>query len=70
MTGLAGQRLVLGLLKKFVIADSLALVAAQRHDAAQVEGAGWTWLLVYAYAFQIYFDFSGYTTWRLAWVGW
>ena len=23
--------------------------------------AGWTWLLVYAYALQIFFDFSGYT---------
>jgi D-alanyl-lipoteichoic acid acyltransferase DltB (MBOAT superfamily) len=59
--GLAAQRLGLGLLKKFVIADGLALVALNAGNAAQVQGAGWTWLLLYAYALQIYFDFSGYT---------
>ncbi len=59
--GLAGQRLALGLLKKFVIADGLALFALNASNAAQTTSAGWTWLLVYAYALQIYFDFSGYT---------
>ncbi len=59
--GLAGQRLALGLFKKFVIADTLATFALNGGNAAQVNGAGWTWLLVYAYALQIYFDFSGYT---------
>ena len=57
----AGQRLALGLLKKFVVADGLALVALNASSAAQVQGAGWAWLLLYAYALQIYFDFSGYT---------
>ena len=59
--GLAGQRLALGLFKKFVVADGLALFALNAANAPQVQGAGWTWLLVYAYALQIYFDFSGYT---------
>jgi alginate O-acetyltransferase complex protein AlgI len=56
-----GQRLALGLFKKFALADSLALVALNSQNAAQIHGAGWTWLVVYAYALQIYFDFSGYT---------
>jgi D-alanyl-lipoteichoic acid acyltransferase DltB (MBOAT superfamily) len=29
--------------------------------ATQVRTTGWMWILLYAYAFQIYFDFSGYT---------
>lgn len=56
-----GQRLALGLLKKFVLADSLALVALSPLNAAQVQSNGWLWALVYAYAFMIYLDFSGYT---------
>ncbi len=55
------QRLTLGLLKKFVVADGLALVALNATNAAQLSGAGWTWVLLYAYSLQIYFDFSGYT---------
>jgi D-alanyl-lipoteichoic acid acyltransferase DltB (MBOAT superfamily) len=60
-TLLAGQRIVLGLFKKFVIADALALIALNDALAAQVRTAGWMWIVVYAYTFQIYFDFSGYT---------
>ena len=59
--GLAGQRLALGLLKKFVVADGLALFALNATNATQLSSAGWAWLLLYAYALQIYFDFSGYT---------
>ncbi len=57
----SAQRLTLGLLKKFVIADGLALVALNAANATQVSQAGWAWVLVYAYTLQIYFDFSGYT---------
>ena len=57
----AGQRLLLGLFKKFVIADALALVALNDTNATQVTSTFWMWVIVYAYAFQIYFDFSGYT---------
>ena len=60
-TLLAGQRIVVGLFKKFVIADTLALVALNDSLAAQVHTPGWMWFHLYAYAFQIYFDFSGYT---------
>ena len=60
-TLLAGQRLVLGLFKKFVVADTLALIALNDALATQVRTTGWMWIILYAYAFQIYFDFSGYT---------
>jgi len=58
---LAGQRLVTGLVKKFVLADALALIALNAQNAAQVQGAGWAWLLAVAYSLMIFFDFSGYT---------
>jgi D-alanyl-lipoteichoic acid acyltransferase DltB (MBOAT superfamily) len=57
----AGQRLLLGLFKKFVIADTLALIALNDTNATQVTSTFWMWIIVYAYAFQIYFDFGGYT---------
>lgn len=60
-TLLAGQRIVLGLFKKFVIADALALIALNDALAIQARTTGWMWIHLYAYAFQIYFDFSGYT---------
>jgi D-alanyl-lipoteichoic acid acyltransferase DltB (MBOAT superfamily) len=57
----AGQRIIIGLFKKFVIADALALIALNDALVAQVHATGWMWLHLYAYTFQIYFDFSGYT---------
>ncbi len=57
----AGQRLAIGLFKKFVIADALALIALNDALALQVRSTFWMWVVTYAYAFQIYFDFSGYT---------
>jgi D-alanyl-lipoteichoic acid acyltransferase DltB (MBOAT superfamily) len=59
--GMAGQRIVIGLFKKFVIADSLALFALNATNATQVEDWAWAWILLYAFSLQIYFDFSGYT---------
>lgn len=55
------QRLVIGLFKKFVLADTLALISLNGANAAQVESTGWLWLLLVAYSLQIYFDFAGYT---------
>lgn len=53
--------IVIGLLKKVVFADNLAALA----DPVFEEPGGFdrwmTLLAVYAFAFQIYFDFSGYT---------
>lgn len=60
--GEAARRLLLGLFSKFVIADTLAMVALNGSNAGQAQSTGWLWLLVYAYTLQIYFDFSGYTS--------
>ena len=59
--GESGRRLVTGVAKKFILADLLAMVALNGVNAMQVTTTGWTWVLLYAYAFQILFDFSGYT---------
>jgi D-alanyl-lipoteichoic acid acyltransferase DltB (MBOAT superfamily) len=54
-------RIIIGLLKKFVAADTLALIALDADRAAQATSTGGLWLLVYAYAFRLFFDFSGYS---------
>ncbi len=59
--GSAGKRLAVGMFKKFAVADGLALIALNATNAYQVRQAGWGWIVLYAYAFQILFDFSGYT---------
>lgn len=59
--GEGARRLVIGLFKKFVVADCLALIALNSTNAAQLQSTGWTWVMLYAYSLQIYFDFSGYT---------
>ena len=58
---IAGQRIAIGLFKKFVVADMLALIALNDSLATQVHSTAWMWIHLYAYTFQIYFDFSGYT---------
>lgn len=57
----AGERLSLGLLKKFVLADTLALIALSDHNVWELRSSLWSWGVLYAYAWQIYWDFSGYT---------
>ncbi len=57
----AGQRLVIGLFRKFVLADALALFALNAQNAPQTSSTLWMWVLLYAYAFRLYFDFAGYT---------
>ncbi len=56
-----GQRVIVGLFKKFALADALALIALNAQNAFQVNSAFWAWVILYAYALRIYFDFSGYT---------
>jgi alginate O-acetyltransferase complex protein AlgI len=56
-----GWRLMWGIFKKFAVADTLALIALNGVNAGQINTTGWMWMLLYAYAFRIYFDFSGYT---------
>lgn len=57
----AGRRITMGLFKKFVVADSLALVALSTQTAEDARSMGAAWLIAYLYAFQIFYDFSGYT---------
>jgi len=54
-------RILIGIFKKFVLADSLALVALNAQNASQVHSTFWAWFILYAYALRIYLDFSGYT---------
>jgi len=62
----AVYRLFRGLFKKMVVADLLALYV----DKVFAEPSGYrgasAWIALYAYAFQIYMDFSGYTDVALA----
>lgn len=54
------RRFVLGLSKKVLIANQVALVA-DRLFASNASGAGAYWLAALAFTLQIYFDFSGYS---------
>lgn len=55
---------VIGLFKKVMLADNLAVYASPVFDAAQqghALSAGAAWVGTLCYTFQIYFDFSGYS---------
>jgi alginate O-acetyltransferase complex protein AlgI len=52
---------LIGTFKKFVVADSLAMIALNPQLIPQVNSTLWLWILLYAYSLRIYFDFSGYT---------
>jgi alginate O-acetyltransferase complex protein AlgI len=52
-------RILIGLAKKLVIADTLALTVAEL--AFGVTGRQHAWTIVLAYTFRIYFDFSAYS---------
>lgn len=57
------RRFTVGLAKKVLLSNSIALLADQAFNAAAVSqlSLAMSWLGVLAYAFQIYFDFSGYS---------
>lgn len=57
-----GWRLVMiGYFKKVYLADYLALVVDPQLQSLHELNWLSSWLVIYAFAFQIYFDFSGYT---------
>lgn len=57
-----GQRIIVGMFKKFVIADALAQgMSLTPLNAQQATNANGLWLLLYGYSFRLFFDFSGYT---------
>ncbi len=58
---LSGKRLAAGLFRKFILADTLALIALSAANVSQVTSTGWMWVMLAAYSFQLYFDFAGYT---------
>lgn len=51
----------MGLCKKVVIADSFAVLANAGYSNTEALGLVDSWLTSLAYAFQLYFDFSGYS---------
>ena len=57
----SGKRLGAGLFRKFILADTLALIALSAVNVSQVKSTGWMWVMLAAYSFQLYFDFAGYT---------
>jgi len=57
----AGTRIFLGVFKKFVIADLLAVISISDVLVSKIQTASWMWVFLYAYTLRIYFDFSGYT---------
>ena len=57
-----GTRILIGMFKKFVIADGLAQgMSLTPLNAAQATSTPALWLLLYGYAFRLFFDFAGYT---------
>ncbi len=54
------QLALVGLFKKVVIADNMAVVVNSVYSGAAPTGSA-VWLATYAFALQIYCDFSGYT---------
>lgn len=53
--------IIFGLFKKVVFADNLSVVVQSAFSRPDLLSGADLWLAVYAFAFQIYFDFSGYT---------
>jgi D-alanyl-lipoteichoic acid acyltransferase DltB (MBOAT superfamily) len=66
----AVRRILIGIFKKFALADTLSLIALNETNAAQLQPGGWVWVVVFAYALRIYLDFSGYTDIALGLARW
>lgn len=55
------RRMLIGLGKKLLIADMLAVIADAAYDAGDTLTMPFAWLGAVCYLLQIYFDFSGYS---------
>ncbi len=55
------SRIMIGIFKKFVIADSLARFALSVQLANDAQTTAGMWVLLYAYAIRLWLDFSGYS---------
>jgi len=55
------QRIVVGMVKKYIIADSLAIIALSPQLVEDTNTWWAAWGITYIYALQIFFDFSGYS---------
>lgn len=53
--------ILFGLFKKVIFADNLSSVVQSGFSRPDLLTGLDTWMVIYAFAFQIYFDFSGYT---------
>lgn len=58
---IGSTRIAIGMFKKFVIADMIARFTLNLTSAEQVVSSPALWILLYSYAFQLFFDFSGYS---------
>ena len=55
------RRFIIGLGKKVIIANNMAIIADLLYDNIYSLGTGSLWLAAITYTLQIYFDFSGYS---------
>ena len=55
------RRFVIGLAKKVLLANSMAVLFAKLSASPAENGVLGAWVGLFAYTFQIYFDFSGYS---------
>jgi alginate O-acetyltransferase complex protein AlgI len=56
------ERIVIGMFKKFVIADLLVRgISLNASSASQAQSSLGLWILLYGFAFRIYLDFGGYS---------
>ena len=56
------QRFIVGLFKKIIIADTMAIIANAMFDRDPIlNSVSMAWLGIIAYSLQIFFDFSGYS---------
>jgi alginate O-acetyltransferase complex protein AlgI len=53
--------IIIGMAKKLLIANNLATLVSMGYEIPGSYSALELWMFAYAFAFQIYFDFSGYT---------